>query len=55
MMAMDVVSRDEKNHQKWNKIMARGVETVMTEQPEAFARRARRGIPDEYRYVKIAM
>ena len=48
-MAMDAAVRDERNRQKWNKIMAKGVEVVFAEQPEAFARRARRGIPDEYR------
>lgn len=49
-MAMDAALRDEKSRQKWAKIMTKGVETVLEEQRESFARRARRGIPDEYRY-----
>jgi hypothetical protein len=42
--------RDEKNRQKWDRIMEKGVDNVLKEQPEAFLRRARRGIPTEYRY-----
>jgi len=46
-MATD--GRDEKNRQKWDRIMEKGVESVLKDQPESLLRRARRGIPSEYR------
>lgn len=48
-MATDAA--DDKNRQKWARIITKGIENVMRDQPEAFLRRARRGIPSEYRYV----
>ena len=49
MMATDAA--DDKNRQKWARIITKGIENVIRDQPEAFLRRARRGIPSEYRYV----
>jgi hypothetical protein len=46
-------SRDEKSKQKWARVMQKGVENVIREQPDAFLRRVRRGIPTEYRYVSV--
>ena len=42
---------DDPNKQKWDRIMHKGLEDVIRDQPDAFIRRARRGIPAEYRYV----
>jgi hypothetical protein len=50
-MAAD--GREEKNRQKWDRIMEKGVDNVLKDQPEAFLRRARRGIPYEYRYALL--
>lgn len=50
-MAAD--GREEKNRQKWDRIVEKGVENVLKDQPEAFLRRARRGIPSEYRYALL--
>ena len=46
-------SRDDKIQQKWIRIMQKGVETVVREQPDAFIRRVRRGIPTQYRYGSL--
>lgn len=42
---------DDRTRQKWARIMQKGVETVIREQPDAFLRRVRRGVPGDYRYV----
>ena len=44
---------DDKNRLKWNRILSKGVTETIREQPDMFLRRVRRGIPEDYRYVKI--
>jgi len=52
-MAESANAREEKNRLKWERIVRNGIENTIREQPEAFLRRTRRGIPDEYRYVDL--
>jgi hypothetical protein len=41
----------DKVRSKWEKILVKGVVNVMRDQPDVFVRRARRGIPEDFRYV----
>ena len=49
-----VMTNDEEsvssNAVKWRRMMSKGIRAYMRQNPESFVRRARRGVPDEYRW-----